>query len=108
MPQARSSGPLLTIREASRATGLSLQALRRRVERGTLAAVLVDNRRRIALSELVRAGLLHTAPPDEPRPRKRAQQGTPSGYPRADLEVVLGRIEDLANAIARLEGAVEA
>ncbi len=48
----------LTIAEAARQTGLSPAAIARRIERGSLAAVLRDGRRRIPASELERAGLL--------------------------------------------------
>jgi DNA-binding transcriptional MerR regulator len=51
-------GLTMTIREASRATGLSVKALRRRVERGTLSAELVGGVRRVRVAELVRAGLM--------------------------------------------------
>ena len=81
MAKTAPSGPALTIREASRATGLSVKAVRGRVERGSLKAVMVDNRRRIPLSELMRAGLLLTAAPEG-----QSVRGTPAipgrpGYP---------------------------
>ena len=55
-------GLSMTIREASRATGLSVKALRRRVERGTLQAELVNGVRRVPVSELVSAGLMVSGP----------------------------------------------
>ena len=61
-------GLSLTIRESSLATGLSVKALRRRVERGTLGARLVDGVRRIEASELLRAGLLVQQRPGEAAP----------------------------------------
>jgi hypothetical protein len=65
----------LTIRESSLATGLSVKALRRRIERGTLPAHLIAGVRRIAVSDLLRAGLLvperptNAAPPPAPSPQ---------------------------------------
>ena len=103
------SGPSLTIREASRATGLSIKALRGRVERGSLRAVTDGTVRRIPLSELLRAGLLKTEHPGG-RPRKstvRAQRGTPSGYPDGWLDVLLERIESLGAQLAAVERALE-
>jgi septal ring factor EnvC (AmiA/AmiB activator) len=48
----------LSLGDCARATGLSVKAIRRRIERGTLQSVLVDGRRRIPVSSLVGAGLL--------------------------------------------------
>jgi len=65
----------LTIRESSLATGLSVKALRRRIERGTLPAHLIAGVRRIAVSDLLSAGLLvqerptDAAPPPAPSPQ---------------------------------------
>jgi hypothetical protein len=66
----------LTIRECSLATGLSVKALRRRIERGTLPAHLIGGVRRISVSDLLRAGLLvqerptnAAAPPPPPSPQ---------------------------------------
>ncbi|MDQ3850073.1 MAG: helix-turn-helix domain-containing protein, partial [Actinomycetota bacterium] len=56
----------LTIRDASRATGLSIKALRRRVERGTLPAQVVDGVRRVPVSALLGAGLLVTRAAPQP------------------------------------------
>jgi hypothetical protein len=112
MPTAPAPGPLLTIREASRATGLSIKAMRGRVERGTLVAVTVGGRRRIPLSELLRAGLLLTETPAQGvRPASRAYQGTPTGYPDepegVPLEVVLQRLDEVTQRLADLSAAVE-
>jgi hypothetical protein len=43
---------------AARATGLSVKAIRGRVERGSLPATLVGGRRRIPVDALLAAGLL--------------------------------------------------
>ena len=48
----------LTIKETAEATGLTIKAVRSRIERGTLPAVVRDGLRRIPYSELVRAGLV--------------------------------------------------
>ena len=61
--------PMLTIRDSARATGLSVKALQRRIERGTLNAVMIDGKRRIALDELRRRRLLVTVAPEHPRTR---------------------------------------
>ena len=111
MAKTAPSGPTLTIREASRATGLSVKAVRGRVERGSLKAVMVDKRRRIPLSELMRAGLLLTALPEGQSVRggsaNPAAQGTSAGYPELDLELILSRIDELRDDLAKLERAVD-
>jgi excisionase family DNA binding protein len=68
----------LTLREAAEATGLTTKALQRRIDRGTLRAVLTGGRRRVPLSELYRAGLIE---PEEPRPAPAAPAaaGAPGG-----------------------------
>lgn len=48
----------LTIREAAGLCGMSVPAMRKRVDRGTVGAVLRDGVRRIPRSELDRAGLV--------------------------------------------------
>src|SRR5437870_4583450 len=48
----------LTLAEAAEATGLTPKALQRRIDRGSLRSVLVDSRRRVPVSELLRTGLL--------------------------------------------------
>lgn len=49
---------MLTIREASEATGLTSKALRRRIERGSLNSTVVDGRRVLPVADLARAGLI--------------------------------------------------
>jgi excisionase family DNA binding protein len=101
MPDRSPQGPLLTIREASQATGLSIKAVRGRVERGSLAAVNVGGRRRIPLAELLRAGLLQTEPPSDSPPR-----GTSSGHPAKEegplLAVVLQRLTELSDHLEQI------
>jgi hypothetical protein len=111
MAQRQAQGPLLTIREASQATGLSIKALRGRVERGSLHAVTLGGRRRIALSELLAAGLLRTEPDGTAGRRSRRKRGTSSGYP-AGMEdgvgtVILERLDQLTERVTTLTDAVE-
>lgn len=51
----------LTLQEAAAACGTTARALQRRIDRGTLRSVLVNDRRRVPVSELVRVGLLAAA-----------------------------------------------
>lgn len=85
---------LLTIRDASRATGLSVKAIRRRVERGTLPATLVDGIRRVPMSELMRAGLLVRRPED----RRHEAPGSPPA-----VEALTRRVAELEARVAELE-----
>lgn len=87
----------IDIAGAARATGLSVKALRGRVERGSLPHVLVDGRRRIPVRALLEAGLL-------------VQSGAVrTAKPQPELEPVLAelralrdRVERLADEVARL------
>ena len=56
------SGPTIDIAGAARATGLSVKAIRGRVERGSLPHELVGGRRRIPIRALLEAGLLVSDP----------------------------------------------
>ena len=56
------SGPTVDIAGAARATGLSVKAIRGRVERGSLPHELVGGRRRIPIRALLEAGLLVSDP----------------------------------------------
>jgi Helix-turn-helix domain len=113
-PGARTSTPMaaisdtartLTIAEAAQLTGLSRKAIRSRVDRGTVRAVLRDGVRRIPHSELERAGLLDqagdvvAAPAAGPR-AAGAGQGSP-----AEASVIgelLDRLERQAGELAEL------
>jgi excisionase family DNA binding protein len=53
----------LTVEEAAKLTGLTKTALKRRIDRGTLPAVVRGGRRRIPVSELYRRGLATPSPP---------------------------------------------
>jgi hypothetical protein len=87
---------LLTIRDASRATGLSIKALRRRVERGTLPARMIEGRRRVPMSELLRAGLLVTGP---------GERQAPHGPPSEAVSVLARRVAALESRVTALEAA---
>jgi hypothetical protein len=52
------AGATIDIATAARATGLSVKAIRGRVERGSLPAELIAGRRRIPIQALLEAGLL--------------------------------------------------
>jgi excisionase family DNA binding protein len=73
----------VTISEAAALTGLSKTAVRRRVERGSLPAVVRDGVRRIPLSELERQGLLSASdaaprPPNDEPPQAAPAPGHPA------------------------------
>ena len=53
-----------TLREAAQLTGITVAALRRRADRGTIQTVQRDGRRRVPRSELERAGLRVGPPPE--------------------------------------------
>jgi excisionase family DNA binding protein len=56
-----------TLAEAARLTGLTSQALARRIERGSLPAAKVGGRRYVKLRDLAAAGLLDPATRTRPR-----------------------------------------
>lgn len=97
---ARVGGETLSVRAAATATGLSLKAVRRRIERGTLDSVVVDGRRRISSEELRRRGLL-------PERRSAAASPTPEpALPPGDVHAtraLLARIERLERRVEWLE-----
>jgi uncharacterized protein (UPF0335 family) len=82
----------IDIAGAARATGLSVKAIRGRVERGSLPCELVCGRRRIPVRALVEAGLLVTD-----RSEARAQQRA-----EVDLPALLDRLERQAEEIGTL------
>ena len=88
----------LTIRDAARATGLSVKALRRRIERGTLEAVLVDGVRRIPLSALMGAGLLVREPAQPPPAGPVA-----AAPPQPVVSALLRRLAGLEARLAAVE-----
>lgn len=89
----------LTIAEAADATGLTKKAVRNRVDRGQVRAVLRDGVRRIPRSELERAGL-SLEHPEAGGGAAKGQEATP-GYPEPMAEV-LDRLERQAGELAEL------
>ncbi len=94
---ASNDGVDLTIRDAARATGLSVKALRRRIERGTLEAVLVDGIRRIPLPALMGAGLLVRERAEATAPRVAAPPPQPA------VSALLQRVAGLEARLASVE-----
>jgi len=95
-------GATIDIAGAARATGLSIKAIRGRVERGSLPATLVDGRRRIPVRALVEAGLLVTDPPASPA---RAPTRGPGPL---EVGALLDRLEAQAEEIGRLRAQLAA
>ena len=89
----------LTIAEAADATGLTKKAVRNRVDRGQVRAVLRDGVRRIPRSELERAGLSLDAR-EAGAGAAEGQEAAP-GYPEPMAEV-LDRLERQAGELAEL------
>jgi hypothetical protein len=87
----------IDIAGAARATGLSVKALRGRVERGSLPATLIDGRRRIPVRALVEAGLLVT---DRSAARRSGQKA------EVDVTALLDRLERQAEEIGRLRAEI--
>lgn len=87
----------LSIADAAQLTGLSKTALRRRVERGTIASVRRDGRVRVLAEGLRRAGLIDT------------DAEIPDAEPAAPLTVddALDRLERQAEEIGRLRAELE-
>lgn len=91
------SAETVTIAQAAELTGISATALRRRVERGTLASVSRGGRRLILVAALRSAGLLDTdaeIPGAEPTPA-------------LTVDDVLDRLERQAEEIGQLRATVE-
>lgn len=101
MESNKSNGRTLTIRQASEESGLSAKAIARRVERGTLQAVLRDGVRRIPRSELVDAGLVGVEGGGETVGGLGAiqPQGTTEGVVLVDL---LDRLERQASELGEM------
>jgi excisionase family DNA binding protein len=84
----------LTIAEAAERTGTSPKAIARRIERGTLQAIVRDGKRRLPLTELEKLprGTTETAP---------AGQGNHGAAP-PDIAPLIQRLEQLAAENMRL------
>lgn len=83
---AAAAGITLTVRQAAQATGLTPKALRRRIERGSLPSTLVGDRRRVAVADLLAAGLLVSEADARPAASPGAWGLRPSGSTRDRLE----------------------
>jgi hypothetical protein len=96
----------LTVSEAATLGGVTPKAIRRRVERGTLRSVLgADQRRRIPLSELERAGLVAPGGASPPGVMGQGNRGAaPQGHVAGVLDAgqILARLEALAAENGRL------
>lgn len=88
----------LTIAEAAEATGLTKKAIRNRVDRGQLKAVLRDGVRHIPLSELDRAGLATTTPEAGMGQEATSRQPQEAG----GWTELLSRLERQASELAEL------
>src|SRR3954447_23114505 len=91
------TGPTVDIAGGARPPGLSVRAIRGRVERGSLPCELVGGRRRIPVWALLEAGLLVTQRRDA-----AAQPGA------VDAEALLRRLEAQAEEIGRLRAELAA
>jgi hypothetical protein len=101
-----------TLREAAELTGLSQKAIRSRADRGALRFNVVDGRRRVPASELIRAGLLDASGGAvEAAQRGSTGPGLPQGNTEAaspadvrvvvDVNALVARVEDLTADLAR-------
>jgi len=88
------SGPTVDIAGAARATGLSVKAIRGRVERGSLPHELVRGRRRIPIRALLDAGLLVQEPGARPQ--------TKPDPVLEELRALREEVRRLADEVARL------
>lgn len=93
------TGPTIDIAGAARATGLSVKALRGRVERGSLPHVLVDGRRRIPVRALLEAGLLV---PEGSGRRREAPRADPV---LDEVRALRAEVSRLADEVAKLRDA---
>jgi len=102
-----------TLREAADLTGMTVQALRRRADRGSLRTVHQAGVRRVPRSELQRAGL-RVGPPESPTETVRElvatidRQATELARLRAlpeRIDAERSRAEDLAAQLAAAEQA---
>ena len=92
----------LTVKETAEATGLTIKAVRSRIERGTLPAVVRDGLRRIPYSELVRAGLIEAD--NGAAIGQLPRQGTADEAPQPDvLAELVNRLEAQAEELGRLK-----
>lgn len=93
----------LTITEAAEATGVSKKALRNRVDRGQIRAVLRDGMRRIPRSELERVGLVVQFPGEaKDEAAERRESGGSQSSEAGAWKEALERLERQAAELAEL------
>jgi hypothetical protein len=96
-------GRTYTIREAGDVTGVGERAIRRRVERKTLAVHGMENRggknvQVIHADELARVGLLGEGAPEPPPPESRAPSGTPPTM--VDARYLVDQLREVSGELA--------
>ena len=82
---------------AARATGLSVKAIRGRVERGSLPAELINGRRRIPVRALLEAGLLVQGGSE-----RTARRPPPADPVLEELRALRAEVQRLADEVAKL------
>jgi hypothetical protein len=97
------TGRTYTIREAGEVTGAGERAIRRRVERKTLAIHGMENRggknvQVIHSEELARVGLLGEGAPEPPPPESRPASGTPPTM--VDARYLVDQLREVAGELA--------
>lgn len=95
---------VLTVAEAAKLTGLSKQALRRRIERGSLPATRKDGLRLVRARDLAEAGLLD--PTTGKPPAIRREQVDAQAVARELIQTVIRQgieLHDLAQRLEELE-----
>lgn len=101
-----SSARTMSVAEAAALTGLSKIALQRRIDRGTIRAVVRDGRRRVPVSELRRAGLIDDAGAPLHRtgagPSTASTVSTPPGAVTVDTPAVALLIEKVEQQAGQL------
>jgi hypothetical protein len=97
-----------TTSEASAITGMSVRALRKRVERGQLAAVRRDGRWRIPHAELANAHLLRDESPDVVAIRELTGEVERLVRENAALRLLEERVSSRAEDLERERNAAQA
>lgn len=96
---------VVTVERAAELSGLTPKAIRRRVERGSLAAVVRDGRRMIPVAELLRAELVAAGDDGELR---SAHASTPPGAPHGESAALVAELVARIDAQGRELGEARA